>query len=162
MKSEKVSKFFSAICVGVYGKDDFATRCVVRRSDNMDQRELSPTKTEAIDAEFYRWMKIHKFTPLQITQNLAKCNTYYHNAITAVRRRKHQEENSSNITTVPGAPSTNKTKRTALQSVELQSNNPLGLDSVDKEVNPEDPLAVSPNISRSSTPARSGSSSPII
>ena len=91
-KVSNPSEFITILSVGIYGKEDFSTRCVRTQKNTTGQLQLDTAKTEVIEEEFYNFLRVKRFTLEQIESHLAKLNRHHHNAISTTRKRLDKEK----------------------------------------------------------------------
>lgn len=79
-------KFFNLMNLGMYEVEDLAVRAVKVRSNNMNDKLLSPTKSHVMEREFFRFMIMKKHKYEKIDEGLKNCARYHRGSITNAKR----------------------------------------------------------------------------
>lgn len=97
-KHKTPSAFITSLSVGIYGRNDFANRCVrLQKNTPENHVPLDPKITEVIDEELYNFMRCKGFTLQQIDEIMGRVRNLHHGAITTVRAKLERERKIDSV-----------------------------------------------------------------
>lgn len=93
-KSVKPIHVVKNLMFGIYGYEDLTTRCQKDGQETEDSRSLCKTRSEAIQRELYRFLRLNNYNVQLIKLELQEIDKYYHNAISCAKL-KHKRINKA-------------------------------------------------------------------